>query len=164
MMTLAKKLEAIDALLAEVRPATAKAMRPGASDAALAALAKAIGAAVLPDDVAAFFRWHDGQATPRSLREDDNRTPMSVDDALDAWSFLSDPTEDVLQPWKKTWLPVLENGAGDHLCFDLADGSLVAYWHAEEDRRVEHASLAAWADDVIASLTKEADAAAKKVP
>ena len=161
---LAKKLDRIDALLAAARPAAAKAMKAGASDAAIKRLAKAIGVASLPDDVATFFRWHDGQATPASLREGDNRTPMSVADAIEAWTFLSDPSEDVLQPWKKTWLPLFENGAGDHLCFDLGKGSLVAYWHADEDRVVEHPGLAAWADDVLAALAKEAAKPKKAEP
>jgi hypothetical protein len=148
---LADKLAQVDTLLTEKNPAAKAALKPGASDASLAKLAKTIGAAV-PEDLAAFFRWHDGESRVASLQAGDNRTPMSIAGAIDAWMFLSDPSEDILQPWKRTWVPIFENGAGDHLCFDLKGGALVEYWHADEDRGVAFPSLAAWADATIAAL------------
>ncbi len=161
------KLQRIDALLAEVDPDARKSLKNGASDAAIAKLSKRVfGGKPVPADLATFFRWHDGQSKIASLHPDDNRTPMSIDGAIEAWNFLSDPSEEILQPWSKSWFPIFDNGAGDYVCMETAikkAGSLVAYWHADEDRDTVFPNLSAWADDLIAALEKAA-AKAKKAP
>ncbi|GAC1561260.1 MAG: hypothetical protein NVS3B10_19150 [Polyangiales bacterium] len=112
---LSAKLARIDELLRTLDPATSKRLRPGATPAKLAKLAKRVP---VSDELATFFRWHDGQTQPAQLHAADNRTPLSVDEAIDAWTFLGDPAEDVRQPWSKAWLPLMTNGAGDYLCID----------------------------------------------
>ncbi len=152
---LGRRLARIDELLDKVSPDALDAMRAGATDVALKRLSKALGGKPLPEPIATFFRWHDGQSTPVSLHAGDNRTPMSIAESLDAWRFLGDPDEEILQPWSKTWLPLFTNGAGDYLCVITSGkdaGALVEYWHTDKDRNQPHASLEAWADHVIAAL------------
>jgi cell wall assembly regulator SMI1 len=152
---LAATLARIDELLAKVDPDALQTLRPGAKPAQLAKLAKSLA---VPDDVLAFFRWHDGQTKPARLQPDDNRTPLSIDRALSAWKFLGDPDEEIKQPWSKTWLPLLTNGAGDYLCVETAArgaGKLIAYFHDDKARPVQFASLAAWATSVVAELAKQ---------
>jgi nitrous oxidase accessory protein NosD/cell wall assembly regulator SMI1 len=155
---LAAKLARIDELLAATSAETAGTMKGGASSASLATLSTAVfEGGPLRDDVAAFFQWHDGQSKVASVHPDDNRTPMSIDEAVEAWTFLCDPTEEVQQPWSATWLPLLTNGAGDYLCVETAGddaGTLVEYWHADEDRKRRYEGLDAWANEVIAALEK----------
>ena len=115
---LSAKLARIDVLLKDDNPEALAVLKPGASDAALKALADAFGGGELPPDLVAFFRWHDGQSKVESLSQDDNRTPMSAAEALDAWKFLSNPKADLEQPYTKTWLPIFTNGAGDYLVFE----------------------------------------------
>jgi len=157
---LSAKLASIDALLAKVNADAHRAMSKGASDASLKKLAKRIfGGRPLPEDVEAFFRWHDGQQKVASLSDDDHRTPMSISDAIEAWEFLSDPTEEVKQPWSKTWLPLFTNGAGDFLVYETSGkkaGSLIGYRHDDEDRAIAHESLLAWATKLEKALALEA--------
>jgi cell wall assembly regulator SMI1 len=152
-----------DALLEEVSPEARKALHAGAKLRSLAKLDKL--ANKVPADVKTLFAWHDGQEI-EMLHPKDNRTLMSIEEAWGAWKFLSDPKEDVQQPWSKSWLPVFANGAGDYVCVEMAGknaGSLVEYWHDDDDRDVVHASLAAWASDLIRALEKEA-AKQRKAP
>src|SRR5437870_5083314 len=126
---LAAKLARIDELLKTVNAEAAKSLAKPATAAKLAKLAKVVP---VPDDVLALFRWHDGQKKQVNLHPEDNRCLLSVDDALDAWKFLGDPEEEICQPWSKTWLPLLGNGAGDYVCVETAKkgaGTLVTYYH-----------------------------------
>jgi cell wall assembly regulator SMI1 len=153
---LGRKLARIDALLEKANPYALDAMKQGASAAALAKLAKTVfGGTSLPGEVAAFFRWHDGQSEVASLHPGDNRTPLSVAEAIEAWTFLGDPQEEVQQPWSTTWLPLFTNGAGDYLCVETAGegaGKLVSYWHTDAERTPDVPTLEAWADATIARL------------
>jgi hypothetical protein len=54
---------------------------------------------------------------------------LSIKEAIETWRFLGDPDEEILQPWRATWLPLFANGAGDHLCVDLEKGALIEYRH-----------------------------------
>lgn len=153
-------LQAIDRAAAAKAPEVAGGLRAGASEQELALLRRTIfGQQPIPEDLEAFFRWHDGQKGYRSLSPMDNRMLLSIEDALNAWNFLSDPTEDIQQPWEASWLPILANGAGDYLVYVASGstkGALLAYWHDAEDRRVEFPSLEAWARAVVESYAAPA--------
>lgn len=155
------KGESLGALLGRLDPLVAShsdaKLRAPAKAADLAKLSKTFfGGAPLPADLDAWFRWHDGQQEASgTVSPDDNRTLLSIDGALDAWQFLSDPEEEIPQPWKKSWLPLFANGAGDYVVFETEGkkaGALIGYWHTDTDRDVEHASLGAWATTVEKAL------------
>ncbi len=149
-------LARIDALLTVVSPNNGATLSPPAKDASITRLKKALP---VPDEVVTLFHWHDGQKKPAQLHPEDNRVLLSVAGALDAWKFLGDPSEEILQPWSKSWLPLLSNGAGDYVCVETAGkkrGQLVTYYHDDKTRPVAWPSLAAWAGDLAGALEKAA--------
>jgi cell wall assembly regulator SMI1 len=152
----AQTLANIDPLLDD---ATRALLRPPAKAASLKKLAKVVlGGKPLPRDLETFFHWHDGQSGVAHIHPGDNRSTMTIDEVIDAWKFLTDPNEDV-EGFQKSWVPILSNGAGDHVCFETTGkraGALVEYWHADDDRDVAFASLIAWAEDVAKELAKQA--------
>ncbi len=156
-MTLNTELAAIDAELRRAQPETLARLRKGASKAALAKLSKKVfGGKPVPEELCTWFAWHDGQDGFGSISPRDNRKLMSIDEVVEAHAFLGDPSEEV-QGWKATWVPILANGAGDHLVFETAArgrGALIGYWHADDDRDVEEKSLLAWATATRAALAK----------
>jgi cell wall assembly regulator SMI1 len=152
--------QSIDRAVAAKAPHVAAGLRSGADDQELAMLrSKIFGADPIPEDLEAFFRWHNGQVGYESLSPMDNRMLMSIADAVDTWNFLSDPMEDIQQPWEQSWVPILANGAGDHIVYVTSGankGALLAYWHDAEDRRVAFASLETWARKVLESYAAPA--------
>jgi cell wall assembly regulator SMI1 len=156
-MTLKTELAGIDRQLARARPDTLARLRKGAAKAALGKLSKKVfGGKPVPEDLVTWFEWHDGQEGHASVSPSDNRKLMSIDEVIDAHAFLNDPSEEV-EGWKASWVPILANGAGDHVVYETATkgrGSLIGYWHADEDRDVEAKSLLAWATATSAALAK----------
>jgi hypothetical protein len=150
-------LEKLDVALRRAAPAKADALAAGAKKAALAKLGKVAKDA---PELAVWFAWHDGQTSRASLSPEDNRYLLSIEDALDAAKFLAEEASG----WKKSWFPLFANGGGDYVVYETAagksKGALVAYWHDEEGRVVEHASLSAWAEQATCAL--DALPAAKK--
>jgi cell wall assembly regulator SMI1 len=144
-VTLESALSELDAALAAADPGLAATLRPGASDAALARLEKVAGA--LTPELTTWFRWHDGATRPRSIGPRDSYMLMRVSDVVEAWQFLR---ESGGRPWKPSWLPVLDNGAGDHVVCDRATGVLYRYYHDDRSRPEHAVSLAAWAQRVAA--------------
>jgi predicted DNA-binding WGR domain protein len=137
---LAQALARIDRLLPEGSEAK---LRPGVNDAALEKLSATIfGGKPVPSELATWFRWHDGQQNHRSLYG--NRMLMKLELTLSTWEFFATTKIPEVQPWKKSWLPLLENGAGDYLVYETKGpekGSLIGYWHTDKDRKVEYKSL-----------------------
>lgn len=130
-------LSALDALIAAKLPAVAVTLRPPASAKHLAKLARLFGGA-LPDDVRAWFRWHDGQAGSASLIPSTNWRALSIDGVIAAAKVVA----------HDEGIPLFENGSGDHLVWRR--GVLVTYFHDDDDRPRAYASLAA----VVAAMTK----------
>ena len=60
--------------------------------------------------------------------------------------------------WRRSWVPFLENGAGDHLCVDLAaedggtPGQVLMFYHDCDDRPIRSTSLEAWLADLVTSM------------
>jgi cell wall assembly regulator SMI1 len=153
---LSSTLAKIDDALARTAPDVHKTLKKGARPAKLSLLRKAMS---VPDDAVDLFAWHDGQRGARQLHPEDNRTLLSVDEALDAWRFLCDPANEIMKPWSKTWLPLLTNGAGDYVCIETGTkrrGALITYYHDDKTRPSEYASVTAWAEALLGALTKEA--------
>lgn len=136
----------LDAAVKAGDAAVAKTLRKGATAAALAKLEHTVGA--LPDELRAWFAWHDGQSGHASIGPRDNDRLVSSAEAADAWKFLE---EEGNGPWKAAWLPVMTNGAGDYVVYDCGNGRLVRYYHDDEARPAAAKSLAAWASATAAS-------------
>lgn len=66
----------------------------------------------------------------------------------DVHRLLSAPGADVMQPWKPSWVPLFENGGGDHLCRDRTTGALIVWHHDDASRPRQYRRF----DDVVKKL------------
>lgn len=151
-------LKKIDKSLAINYPSKFKSLQAGASENELRALKeKCFPDKEIPIDILTLYKWHNGQLDA-SLNPQDNRIFMPIGEVIDAWDFLNDPKEDILQPWSASWIPFLYNGAGDYIVYETEGslaGKLIKYWHNDKGRDVLHESLADWAEAVLMA-TEEA--------
>ena len=129
-----------------------KSLRPGATNDELKLLSKCFSNNGIPDEIVALYKWHNGQAGSSSLNQNDNRTFLPINEVIDAWEFLNDPMEDILEPISRSWVPILYNGAGDYIMYVTEGdnkGKLISYWHDDESRNVVFESLGRWVKDVL---------------
>jgi cell wall assembly regulator SMI1 len=142
-------LRHLEDVVARAKPELKKSLRKPASSASLKALEKAVfGGERLPEDLRTWFSWHDGQTGFEGLSPEGAWTLMSVKDAIDTWRFLNHPKEDIGIRPKPTWLPLVYNGAGDHVMYETAPkrrGVLFRYWHDSKGGSVVAKNLADWA-------------------
>ncbi|MGJ7528443.1 SMI1/KNR4 family protein [Variovorax sp. GB1P17] len=153
-------IERMDAWLAENRAGYRAALQPGVSDAQLDAF-EAKFSLKLPEAFRALYCWRNGQPDSSFDSFQDNRMFSSLEDIADTKEMLDgmigfdfeDPAT-----WRRGWVPFLSNGGGSYLCVDIdaegggQPGQLIAFWKADEDRPVEHASVQAWLADLVASM------------
>jgi hypothetical protein len=142
-------------LLAQLESAIGRAdaeahgwLAPPASEAQLAQLAAAIGGE-LPDDLRAWFEWHDGAAELFSIVPPRPVSVMSVAEVLAARRVLLE--HGAANPYPPSWLPLLDNGAGytSYVLSGKRRGALVAYRFAERDRPTDFASLRELVDSAL---------------
>lgn len=146
-------LEKIDQPLAVAYPKVFKSLQAGASDEEIKALkVQCFADKDIPGDLLMLYRWHNGQLGHYALNPDDNRTFLPIKAVIDAWNFLNNPLEDILQPCSRSWIPVLYNGAGDYVVYETEGplaGKLIGYRHNDPKRPVLHESVADWAQEVL---------------
>ena len=134
-----------------------EAFAPGASDEAIAAAEKEVGVP-FPAGMRALHRWHDGSS--RGLLG--NRMLMSLADIVrtrQTMNKLVDEGAFKTSNWyRKTWVPFMSNGAGDHLVWDPRGsfsgepGQVVEFWHTDHDRKVLAPSFDGWLTAIVESL------------
>lgn len=125
-------------------------LQPGCTDDQIRLLEEeCLSGRSLPEELAAIYKWHNGQTGYLPLNQSDNRTFIPIEEVIQTWKFLNDPQEDVCEPVSKSWLPITHNGAGDHLVYDLESGKIISYWHDDPSRAVVYESLSAWLDAVL---------------
>jgi len=153
-------IERMDAWLAANRSDYHAVLQPGVSEAALDAF-EAKFSLKLPEAFRALYRWRNGQPNSSFDSLQDNRMFSALEDVADTKEMLDDMIgTDFEDPatWRRGWVPFLSNGGGSHLCVDIdaedggEAGQLIAFWKADEDRPVEHASTEAWLADLVASM------------
>ena len=161
---LAATLKELDPLWKRKLPQVVSSLRPGLDASRHEGLAKILAGKKLPADLQTWFAWHDGQnpGAP-DLCDDNNYVLHSLDSACETWTFLNDNAEDIAGPVDPGWLPLFENGAGDHWVYDLRTGALVSFFHDDEKRPQEYTSLLAWAVATSNSLANAADAQSRKI-
>jgi cell wall assembly regulator SMI1 len=107
-------------------------LRAGAPPEKRGQLAKALGFAQLPADVDVLLAWHDGQDGHASVfpeRYDYGRWKLaSIEDDLRQIELGKE-----LANWRKSFLPLFEDGWGNHLVIDLENGHLVEWDHEEPE-------------------------------
>jgi cell wall assembly regulator SMI1 len=151
---LARLLAALEPLVTAKRPDLCASLAPPADAGTLRSLEETLSSShSLPTELRHWFGWHDGQRTDVSFSEEDVYFLHSVESALATWRLLADGAH----RYKKTWLPLFQNGAGDHRAYDLETGSIIGFFHDDEDRPIEWDSLTQWAK----AMQRELKAATK---
>lgn len=139
-------LDVLDKLWKERVPSLS--LHPGNAQ-GTGALAKAIGAE-LPPELELWFSWHDGQTSSTPLSDESTFTLHSSASAADAYTFLRSEAE----AYDPAWVPLFENGGGDHRVYDRTTGAVISYWHDDAARPVEFESLLSWAKATAVELEK----------
>jgi cell wall assembly regulator SMI1 len=119
----------IDAWLKQHSPDYADVLAPPAE-------AHELADAGVPDEVAAIFRWHDGQTDGGARSIVGTLFLMSIEDMAYQRKENAGTAKDLDDPtwWKDTWYPFLDDGQGNLVCFDSASKRLVFYEHDSSDR------------------------------
>ena len=153
-------IERMDAWLSANRADYRALLQPGVDDAALDGF-EAKFSLTLPAAFRALYRWRNGQPDSSFDSLQDNRMFSALEDIADTKEMLDDMIgTDFEDPatWRRGWVPFLSNGGGSYLCVDVdaegggQPGQLIAFWKADDDRPVEHASVDAWLTDLVASM------------
>ena len=161
---LAATLKKLDPLWQRKLPQVVPSLRPGIDASKHEGLTRTLAGKKLPADLATWFAWHDGQNPGASnLCADNNYTMHSLDSACETWTFLNENAQEIEGPVDPGWLPLFENGAGDHWVYDLSTGALVSFFHDDAERPQVHASLMAWAVATSKSLAKAEDPRAGEI-
>jgi cell wall assembly regulator SMI1 len=113
----------------------------------------------LPPDFRELYRWRNGQGDSASLQQNRMFSPLEeIAGSKEILDSMIGTDFDDPKWWRQGWVPFLGNGDGDHLCLDLSaedggtPGQLRAFWHAENDRDIEYASLEAWLSELVESM------------
>jgi len=146
-MSLVDQLARIDRELARKRPKVHAALVPGVGARALARLGRQICDGQVPTDIATWFRWHDGQRSRDAI--DGAFFLCSLDAAIAIHPSLARPR----------WLPLLEDGNGDHVVYDRPSGAVLQLARANGQQLRRASSLAEYARAVADALAEEAAAA-----
>jgi len=137
-------------------------LNPPANDADIKLLEQELGIQ-LPVDFVECLRFHNGQRGKADWLFSGSEF-LSSQRILDEWTIwknllesgefddtVADP-EFGIQPlwWCSKWIPFTYNGAGDHLCLDLAPasggiaGQIITLWHDDGKRKKKADSFAQW--------------------
>ncbi|HEY4175240.1 MAG TPA: SMI1/KNR4 family protein [Kofleriaceae bacterium] len=131
--------------LAANKPEVLGQLAPGATDEQLAACETAVGAK-LPPGLRALLRWRNGNKPDGfsnvvagwmlSSTEYIASTHTMMNGLADHGHFSSKDW------WRSSWIPVLSNGGGDHVCIDRRGAfsgepnQLIQFWHDNAMRKI----------------------------
>jgi cell wall assembly regulator SMI1 len=147
LAALRAELQALDNALRTDDPLLFDCLHPAASPENISALARAIGTSALPDELAEWFRWHDGETPTRDpvryaygnaprLWNGTNWTMLSAKASAAAWKSMKKiAAGDLEQPWSIAWIPLFERASGDYTVFDASPagyGTIRSWWHDDE--------------------------------
>jgi predicted DNA-binding WGR domain protein/cell wall assembly regulator SMI1 len=144
---LRKALAALDAYLKETDPDTYRALKRGASEKDFMVLSKgAFGGGPVPPDLYEWFSWHNGQKDEGEILIDRTFILMPISEAVEICKAYRESKANWAESWDKDWVPVMENGGGDYLCYDPVYGNLSHFWH---DATPEHPGPSGGFDNFI---------------
>ena len=152
----------LDAWLSRHRPAYHARLLPGLTDEEWVGFESRIGLK-LPDAFRVFYQWRNGQPNDYFKSFRGNRTWTPTVDIIDTKELLDSMIGSDFEPgwWEQSWVPFLHNGAGSHLCVDVAGanggtpGQLVEFWNRDRDRPVAAPSLEHWLHQFVRSLERD---------
>jgi cell wall assembly regulator SMI1 len=115
----------------------------------------------LPREFRSLYKWRNGQRADCYACLLCNYMFSSLERITEAKGMLDGMIgKDFEEPewWRRSWVPFLDNGNGDHLCLDLAaedggePGQIIIFWHDWEDRSDKYASMEAWLAGLVRSM------------
>jgi cell wall assembly regulator SMI1 len=119
----------------------------------------------LPAGLRALYRWHDGQDPECDAGFQYDKKLMSLQDVRDVRRALCQLLEAGEFPeahwWSKAWLPILDNGRGDHLCVDFEGtfsgipGQVVLFYHDSDCRTIVAPSLEKWLEPFVLGVEQQ---------
>jgi cell wall assembly regulator SMI1 len=155
---LGRVLERLRSELATPFPDVASSLREGASQETIQKLEAAMGYP-LPEDLRGLLSWADGQAAGSRPFRLNMRLLSATEMEAEAHSMRGLQRDGLLQPywWDAGFLPFCSNGNGDYFCLDLRGvygpvGSVLEFFHKDDLRRVEAASLSQWLEAYVDGL------------
>jgi cell wall assembly regulator SMI1 len=150
----------LDRWLAANRPDYYAHLLPGVTEAQLDAFEAQFSLKLL-EAFRRLYRWRNGHDQLRSESLVYNLMFSSLEDIARVKELMDGMIgADFEDPrwWRQSWVPFLENGAGDHLCIDLAaenggtPGQVLMFYHDWEQRPVRSPSVEVWLADLVASM------------
>ncbi|WP_281849244.1 SMI1/KNR4 family protein [Dyella sp. GSA-30] len=150
----------LDQCLVTLRPDYHAGLRPGVSEADLAAFESQFSLK-LPMMFRQLYQWRDGQDLQSFEALQFNRMWMTLADIAEVKDMMDGMIGyDFEDPryWRRGWVPFLGNGGGSYLCLDLAaedggqPGQILEFWKADEDRPIVWADMQAWLGDLVRSM------------
>ncbi len=121
----------------------------------------------LPEDYKEFLSLCNGQADEYEASFYAGQL-LSIADVQNQWNMWQELLENKTfagihsQPskgiqndwWNSKWIPFTHDGAGNHLCLDLAPtkdgtvGQVIRMWHDDPERTVKYPSFTAWLEEI----------------
>jgi cell wall assembly regulator SMI1 len=147
---LAELLARTDKWLKKHRPNYYQALAPGMSADEAQAMEKALGKP-LPKELRTWLSWHNGQGDEIVGSFVESFNLMSASQIIDAKKELDGGPP---AGWKKSWLPFLDDDAGDYVCMcpDKGSAPVREVWQGQDECPVVAASLTAWVEDFVTAL------------
>ena len=136
------------------------ALKPGATESALDAFESQFGIK-LPVAFRSIYRWRNGQRDDCTTSLEDNFMFSSLESIAENKETMDGMIEsDFDDPkwWRRSWVPFLDNGGGDHLCIDLSaedggtPGQILSFYHDWENRPIQFPSAEAWLANIVQSM------------
>ncbi len=132
-------LGALQAVLERNAPIVARSLLPGLSDAEISEL-EAKGGFRLSNELRAFYRWHNGMATNRTVGLLPGQRFVPLAEAVAERALMSQQSGVALMVFaghRRHWLHVLDDGAGDGYFYDplRTDAQGAFFFHFAEVRQ-----------------------------
>jgi cell wall assembly regulator SMI1 len=153
-------IERLDRWLRANRPGYYAHLQPGVTEAQLDRLNARFSIA-LPDGFRQLYRWRNGHDMHSSESLQHNLMFSSLEDIARIKELMDSMIgSDFEDPrwWRRSWVPFLENGAGDHWCLDLLaedggrPGQVITFYHDWDQRPIRFPSLETWLEHLVGSM------------
>jgi cell wall assembly regulator SMI1 len=148
-------LERLGQWLTQHRPRFVTSLGRPATPEEFEALQTALGRP-LPEELRAFFSWHNGQNDEFVGHFENHWNLMDVGQVETAWKELTGAPEGERR-WQPGWIPFLEDDRGNYVFLDTTQpGSPVRqFWERNpEEPRMVAPSLAAWLEDFVGAVER----------
>ncbi|MCC6419132.1 MAG: SMI1/KNR4 family protein [Gemmataceae bacterium] len=148
-------LARLERWLAKHRPRFLANLRPGATPIELDALRAQLGME-LPEGLRTLLAWHNGQGEDHAGQFEQDWRLMSADQIVAAKRELDlqAPGNGARTGWEPSWIPCLDDDAGDYLCLDtsLPGEPVRAFWLGNAEHPIVAPSLADWVKDFVEAV------------